>query len=601
MPLSIFQDTQLSPKALRAAETAPFIITLQIGPDYTPGPSRIIFDFPGTVGMSRPSLAHQEDFGYIQAYVNNPEVAWKLRLWDTEIVDFVSRGKSSWRGMAARMAVLDLDAGLKAGDVVEFHWGDTGRGYGPSVQVTSVVPRRDYECVIHVRYFADQNAGLPDMARSYEGQERPTPDLVVPLAFKVGPRDTEFLRVIRKADKALLLTQDAYWNVAEEKSPEVHADAPKGWTQNSFGVFEYADKNVQVKSKKLPLLDGPDMGNVVDGYNIYWGDIHTHTAFSVDCFEREKMDMRPGDLMAFARQRAGLDFYAPTDHHEPHHSPRNHIGRERWEEMIESLRKHDKEGEFLVFPGFEYRCKRGDTVVILNWLAEYAEINRPEWENIQALWEKLQGKDYLTIPHFHNGGGLERGDWWKCPDPCVEPVVEMFSCHGSYERPDAFEQRIPINKSDRPDRFASWMLENGHQYGFVCNSDGHKGHVGSNGITAVFAKSLDKASILEAYRARRVYGSSNARIRLVFQANGQLMGAKLPNVADKEFRIDVAAEAPLKKVELFRNMTLVKRYAPEGRQCRAELKLKDERPGYWHVRATQQDNQVAWSSPVWFE
>ncbi len=585
---------------MQAAGTAIFRIHLTIGPDYAPGKTRLVFDFPATVGMSRPSLMHQEDYGYLQAYVSNAQVRYDLRVWDLEIQDFAQKGKGSWRGMAARMGVLDLDEGLQEGDTIELVWGDPGRGYGPGVQVTHVSPRPDYACTIHVRYFDSPEKGLPDYARSFEGHDRPEPDYVEALSFSVSPREPEMLRMIRKHDKALLLPLDPYWNISEVKDIGALVEGGDGATKNSMHGFEYADKNVQIKSKGLPLIDGPDMSDVHEGYNLYWGDIHTHTAFSIDCFEREKMDMRPGDLMRYARDHSGLDFYAPTDHNEPHHSPRNHIGKERWEEMIASIGDFNKDGEFLVFPGMEYRCDRGDTTVVYNWLPEYGEINRSEWEDIRKLWTGLEGKDFLTIPHFHNGGKLPEGEWWRGPE-YSEPVVEMFSCHGSYERPDALEQHIPIMKSSRPDRYASWMLNQGIKFGFVCNSDGHKGHVGSNGITAVFAKELTKEAIMEAYRERRVYGTTNARIRLVFTANGALMGSTIPNTAEKVFHIDVASEWPLKKVELFRNTEPCKLFEAEGTRFQTELKVQDDEPSNWYVRATQLDNQIAWSSPVWFE
>jgi hypothetical protein len=313
------------------------------------------------------------------------------------------------------------------------------------------------------------------------------------------------------------------------------------------------------------------------------------------------MQMDPGDLMAFARGRAGLDFYAATDHHEPQHRERNHIGAANWSRHMESLREHDRPGEFLVFPGFEYRCKRGDTVVLCNWLPTYGEIDGRDWEDVRKLWEAWADRDFLTIPHFHNPGGLDDGLWWENVETGAEPVLEIFSCHGSYERPDALEQKTPMIKSRRPDRYASHFLKKGLRYGLVCNSDGHKGHVGSNGVTAVFAKSLDKDAIFEAYRARRVYGTTNARIRLVFTGNGHLMGSVVPNASQKAFVIDVAGENALKKVDVFRNGEPYERLVPAGKALKSELKVEEDEPSFWYVRVTQVDNQIAWSSPIWFE
>ena len=138
----VFQNVTLSPTEIHAGDSDEFVVTLTVGPGYTAGPSRIVLDLPATLGMSRPSLLHNEDSGFIRCYVNNPEVTYVRRNWDMEIADFASRDKGSWRGMAQRMAVIDLSAGLVEGDTVEIHWGETSRGYGTGTQGILWICRR---------------------------------------------------------------------------------------------------------------------------------------------------------------------------------------------------------------------------------------------------------------------------------------------------------------------------------------------------------------------------------------------------------------------------------------------------------------------------
>ncbi|MBI5722753.1 MAG: DUF3604 domain-containing protein [Planctomycetes bacterium] len=598
--MEIFRQAELTPTEVFAGDSNEFIIRLTLGNDYVAGPSRIMADLPGTLGMSRPALLHTEDNGFVAAYVSNPRVTWTVRNWDMEIVEFATRDKGSWRGMAQRIAVLDLSAGLAAGDVVEIHWGDSGHGYGPGTKVTTVVPKKAYRPVIHVRYFSDQTRGVPDLGRDFKGYDRPVPDAVVSLDFLIRPREPRRLRLIRRPDRAMLLPLDVFWNVADVKDTTGLIQASQSPADNGSGVFEYFDRNIAVKTRGLPLHETAGMIDVLDGYNIYWGDIHTHSAFSNDCIEREKLDSDAGDLMDFGRRRAGLDFMAITDHHQPWDVERNRIGRPYWDRTMEALARHDRAGEFLVFAGIEYRDKRGDCVAVFNWTPAYDEIDRPEWKDIRQVWQGLTGRDYLTIPHFHNGGWLEQGQWWSPNDLNVEPVMEILSCHGSYEREALCEQARSMGKRFRPDQSAEYFISHGYRMGHVGNSDGHKGHIGSSGITAVFAKELTRKAILDAYRARRVYATSNPRIRLIFTANGAMMGSELPQAEEKIFRIEAVGEVPLKKVELFRDGRPHTLLPAQGRQFAAELKLKDAGPSNWYVRATQQDNHVAISSPVWF-
>lgn len=603
MGSSVFQRVDLTPSEVTAGDSVEFVIEMVVGDGYTEGQSRIILDLPATVSMSRPTIMHQEESGYAVAFINNPRVTYSLRVWDMEILDFPTRTRTSWRGMAARMIVLDLGAGLAAGDTLRVVWGATAGGYSGGAKVTHVVPKPNYRANVHVRYFESQQEGLPDLGRSFEGYRRPEPVDETLLSFGIKPRAVHHLRLIRRQDHALLIPHDLFWNVGENAGIGSLVDSDEPPTVNPFGVYRFESPAVHVRSKGLPLTATAEMRDVYEGYNIYWGDIHTHSAFSNDCIEREKLRMSPGDLMDFARYRAGLDFYATTDHHQPWDEQRNRIGRAAWEATLAAVDEHNEDNRFVVFPGIEYRCPRGDTAVVFGWNPSYDEVDRPEWTDVRELWKGLQGRPYLSIPHFHNPGGLGEGEWWENRGSGVEPVLEMFSCHGSYEREDALEHHIPLSKASRPDRYGIAMLERGLRYGFVANSDSHKGHVGLNGVTAVFARVLTREAIIEAYRERRVYGTTNARLRLVFCANGRLMGSTVANSPRKRIMIDVTGESPLKKVELFRGPARHTLYVPDGgaHTFRTEVNIDDPAGGYWYVRATQLDNHIAWSSPVWFE
>lgn len=604
--MSVFQDAVISPDDVVVGQSHEFAIRLTVGAEYPNRPTRIVYDFPGQLGFSRPTRLHHELDGYLQAYVSNPRVGYDVRLWNSEAGQFISRdymreGNPN-RAASVRHAVLDLDAGLAQGDTVTLLWGETGMGFGPGTKVTTVAPRPDFRCTLEVRWFDSQEKGMPDYGRDWEGYERPRPDESIDLSFRVRPQAPCRLRLLRRPDKAQLVVADLFHNQAETESHKDLVEGPQPDGRNPFGVSEYADRNVQIASRNLPMTVSPDMIDVWDGYNIYWGDIHTHSAFSNDCIERARMDMTPHDLMGFARHRAGLDYYAVTDHHQPWDKPRNHVGRTRWERTMEALEEHDAPGQFLVYAGIEYRCPRGDTALVFNWSPEYDELMGEDLTDIRKMWERLQGRDYLGIAHFHNPGKLPDGEWWQNVASGIEPVLEIFSCHGSYEREDALEHRIPLIKQSRPDRYGAHFLEQGLRYGLVANSDDHKGHVGVHGITAAYAKSLDKDAIFEAYRARRVYATTNARIRLVFTANGAPMGSILENTADKALHIDVAGEAPLKKIEVFRNGAPYRLWPGEGAmRFQNDLNIDEDAPSFWYVRATQLDNHTAWSSPIWFD
>ena len=597
--LRAFSSAELTPNEVVAADSVEFVVRLAIGPDYTDGPSRIVFDFTSTLGTSCPTRSVNEASGYVEAYVSNPLVTYSVRCWDVDRQDFARRDRTPSRE-AQRMVVLDLAADLGEGDVVELHWGETSGGFGPGAKVTSVVPRTDYRGGIEVRYFPSRDEGLPDRGFASEGQPRPIPAAAVELTYRVLPRPAHRLRLLRKLDRALLVPHDVFWNVADVPQARVLVAADEEPRRNPAGVFEFSAPDVHVRSRSLPLRETPLMHNVFGGMNLYWGDLHVHSAYSIDCIQRARMDMTPADLMDSARYRAGLDFFAVTDHHEPSRGTHRHIGPEKWGRTIRDVASRHEPGQFVVFPGIEFRCRRGDTAVVFSRSPDYADIARPEWADIRALWHGLAGTDYLSIPHFHNPGSLPEGEWWRHETPAHEPVLEIFSDHGSYEREDPPENGRALCKAFRTDRCGVHFLKAGYRYGFVANSDDHKGHAGVNGLTAVFSRELTREAILEAYRARRVYGTTNARIRLLLTGNGQLMGSILPNAEYKELAIDVTGENRLKRVDLFRNGDIFRRFVPRSHSFRTCVIVRDAAPASWYVRVTQVDNHIAYSSPIWF-
>lgn len=605
--MTCFTHATISPDDVLAGDTHEFVIRLIIGDAYPKTASRIILDFQGLIGTSRPAMLHQEMDGYIEAYVSNPAVTYTERLWNLEKDTFAEHGNESKGGgmnfhalRAMRQYVLDLGAGLSPGDVIEVRWGENTRGYGPGSKVTTIAPTLDAKHVIDVRVFEGHARGLPDLGRSFKGYDRPVADHEVSLTVRTRPREPKTIQVIRTARRAVVIPRDEFWNCADVPDLASIADTNAVPARTESGTFTFIDKGIAVRPKNIGIIDGPRMDNVFEGMNIYWGDVHTHSAFSNDCVEREKLLQYPADLMRFARDNAALDFYAVSDHHQPWDKERNKISRLGWERTMESLKQYDRTGEFLVFPAIEYRCKRGDTVMLFGWIPEYGEIDIPSLTRVDEFWKGFSGKDYLSIPHFHNPGSLPHGEWLST-DTRIEPVIEIFSCHGSYESDIVLEKHIPMIKSFRPDRHGRYFLKNGHHYGFVCNSDGHKGHVGTNGITAVFSKSLDKASILEAYRKRHIYGTTNARIRLVVTGNGKLMGTVMKNEPKKTIHIDVAAENKIKKIDVFRNGDPHTRLTPEGKEYQGDIVDTTGEPSNWYVRVTQIDNHIAYASPIWFE
>jgi hypothetical protein len=129
-------------------------------------------------------------------------------------------------------------------------------------------------------------------------------------------------------------------------------------------------------------------------------------------------------------------------------------------------------------------------------------------------------------------------------------------------------------------------------------------HGGGYGKACVFAPELTRQAILDALRARHCYGVTAAKIFLDVRVNGRLMGEKTAAPAGKSVEVKIRTRCPaeIERIEVCRNNRFIYTNRPTGRE--AELVFVDREPlpgrSYYYVRVIQKDNEMAWSSPVWF-
>ena len=605
MQKEYFKSWNITPKVVLAGDSVEFTVTLVVGKDFQSQNSRLIFDTPGHLGYTRPSCLGQEDQGYIEVFCSNPNMLYQKSTYNVESSSFGDEIiKNPFIKMAERLFVLDFKGGeAQEGDEIVIKWGYTRDNFGVGTKITALVLKKEFYNSIIVRYFNDGEKGLPEYYRSFDGYERPKPNVELKLPFRVLPREPERLRLIRMVNGAALQVLDRFENICCVENLEDIAKADDTTSQNDYGVIVCANKNLHIISDKLPILETPDVEDVFEGMNIYFGDMHTHSTFSIDCIERERSEITPAESFQYARDVAKLDFMALTDHHQPWDIERRKLGEERWNIILEAADKYNKNDSFVAFPGFEYRCERGDTQVVLNESLGYELVGKADIVNIKALWENFKGSDYISIFHFHNPGRLADGEWYHCPYEGVEPVIEINSCHGSFEGDDVLETKPPMtySKGFRHDRTGRYFLKKGYKHGFVCNSDGHKGNPGRNGLTAVYAKELTRDAIIDAIRKRHCYGTTNARIKLLFAGNGKLMGSIIQNTETKVLSVKVTGENIIKAVDILKNGELYKRFIPNSIVFEQELIINEAEASNWYVRVTQIDNHIAYSSPIWYE
>lgn len=335
--------------------------------------------------------------------------------------------------------------------------------------------------------------------------------------------------------------------------------------------------------------------------------------------------------------------------------------RDTWELRKELVRKHYEPSRFVTLLGLEWASNVYGHVNVF-YPGEDGPLLVPSssWSRGEAppvVWEALDGREALIMPHHPSapvGAGKPPEYWatsgfdWRYYHAGLMPCVEMYSKWGSSEYLGC--PRPLLNQ--QAEGCVQTALGRGYRLGFVAGSDSHASRAGSDlyqdhtyrqsGLTAVFAPELTRESIYRALAARRCYATTGQRIILRFFLNGCGMGevVELENrEQEKQLHLEVAVPGAIDRVEVVKNGSLFYLYsghlAPDLGWWRdngweMEVRLVDREttgalfglagegariePGtgglesgrgrhtafdYYYVRVTQQDGEMAWSSPIW--
>jgi len=335
--------------------------------------------------------------------------------------------------------------------------------------------------------------------------------------------------------------------------------------------------------------------------NLYFGDLHEHTEMSIcNRVGDESIDESYQDLRDIARH----DFACVTDHGY-NHCPYT------WYHTAKLARVNDDPGRFLTFLGeewtstFEEYSEKHPYGFYGHRNLVFADSYFPRWFNARSrqtpaeLWEdlrKLQA-NFVNIPHQLADTGNVPVDW-DFADEEAQPVAEIFQIRGSFEYKGT--PREAARTTPGPGNFLQDAWARGIVIGVVASPD----HGGGYGKACVFAPELTREAILDGLRARRCYGTTAAKIFLDVRVDGHLMGEKLTTEPGKSVDVTITANCPgdIDRIEVCRNNQFIYINRPDGKQ--ANLTFTDRQPlegfSYYYVRLIQKNEEIAWTSPVWF-
>ena len=272
----------------------------------------------------------------------------------------------------------------------------------------------------------------------------------------------------------------------------------------------------------------------------------------------------------FARNFGGADFmsWAVNDFH---------LTEANWQNINRVSARLNEPGRFIVFPGYEWSAttsRGGDHNIIFKTegmrllRSGYAEHDMRGYDpatdryTVPELLDSLDPDVTIVMPHI----GGRRADL-AYYDPEFMFFVEMYSSHGQFEW------------------FLREALERELFSGFVASSDDAWGKLGDSpagasglfavhgGITCVYAEALSRDALWQAFKEKRVYGTTGERIQLRFRAGQHWSGETIRSEDPLTFSIATSGTQPIEKVEIFRNLDRVHTYDAASKRSSRQLKV----------------------------
>ncbi|MBD3176702.1 MAG: DUF3604 domain-containing protein [Armatimonadia bacterium] len=343
------------------------------------------------------------------------------------------------------------------------------------------------------------------------------------------------------------------------------------------------------------------------GYRVLWGEIHGHSEVS---------DGRgtPDDYYRAARDDAGLDFCALTDH-DHGGVGRTELWGEKWDLIQSKVAEYHDPGRFVTLLGYERDSSPWYSNLCLYYREGEGDMVRGERDGHitrDELADLLARDDILSIPHHTTT--LNQGvNFEAIPPELWTPLIEVYSKWGTSEY---FGNPRPTTHESP---FGHWRdaLVLGARMGCVAGSDVHSPHPGMDhhaggnlrydepGLVALLAEDLTREAIFEALRSRRCYAATGARILIDLRVAGVVMGqeTQVARGEARPIRLTIQGGAPLQTVATVKNGRDYFVAHLDGSTDSYELIVDDYKPeratDYYYVRVTRCDGRQAWSSPIW--
>jgi len=386
---------------------------------------------------------------------------------------------------------------------------------------------------------------------------------------------------------------------------------------NEAGVYKIKLLNMHTKQTytSAPIKCFQDSNR-----SLFWGELHGES-------ERSSQDME--GCLRHMRDEKAYNFFASSPFEDV-----DETSNESWKTLSQSIVEFNEEDRFATFLGFQYvgdSPQEGVRQII--YLKDNKAIMRrkdAKSSSLQKLYKSLNAKETIAIPVLPMGKTTAYD--FKDFNPEFERVVEIYSAWGSSEGGKGEPNSFPIKGKVKEEACGSIQkaLQKNLRFGFVAGGLDKRGVFKeftenkqtqyAPGLTGIIAEKYNREQLFEALQNRRCYATTGARIIVGFYIAGQPMGSELSTESKPGLHVNrhlsgyVAGTDKIKLVEIIRNGKTLHEIKPDNQYhidyyyddmeefSKVTLEVKGSLPfAYYYLRVTQEDGQMAWSSPIWVD
>ena len=366
------------------------------------------------------------------------------------------------------------------------------------------------------------------------------------------------------------------------------------------------DGATQIRGESNPLLvREPVRGTPTP--RLYWGNLHVHSTVGGHALGL------PREAFRWAREVEGFDFMGLTEHCS---MPTGNDFDWDWLRHLDE--DESRPGRFVGFVGYEWTSDRsGHRNVVLKHGTDLGDaFCLGDGNRAEQLLAAMAGHRAIGIPHHSAWAATGPMDWGSALAHPNQPLVEIYSWHGSseyYGNPLPMQQSAIKNHPPGLGAYVQEALRAGYRMGFTADSDHHLARPGSNiafpqryarmGLTGVWTTRLDREGIWHGLTQRHTIATTGARAIGWLQIENAIVGGELYTDRDPELRIELFGTEDIVELTVFRNGDdPVLELTPQQRDLSLTWIDLDTAPGELHsyyVRAVQADGHRIWLSPIW--